>query len=137
MPAQKGRDLLIKLDQSGTGSFVTVAGLRTRTLAFNAATVDVTNTESVGQWRELLAGAGVRNARITGNGIFKNAASDALVRDTFFTGMIRNWQIIVPAMGTVQGPFQISSLDYAGQYNAEVSFDLTLESAGELTFVAA
>ena len=137
MPAQKGRDLLIKLDQSGTGSFVTVAGLRTRTLAFNAATVDVTNTESVGQWRELLAGAGVRNARITGNGIFKNAASDALVRDTFFTGMIRNWQIIVPAMGTVQGPFQISSLDYAGQYNAEVSFDMTLESAGELTFVAA
>lgn len=137
MPAQKGRDLLIKLDQSGTGSFVTVAGLRTRTLAFNAATVDVTNTESVGQWRELLAGAGVRNARITGNGIFKNAASDALVRDTFFTGTIRNWQIIVPAMGTVQGPFQISSLDYAGQYNAEVSFDMTLESAGELTFVAA
>ena len=137
MPAQKGRDLLIKLDQTGTGSFVTVAGLRTRTLAFNAATVDVTNTESVGQWRELLAGAGVRNARITGNGIFKNAASDALVRDTFFTGTIRNWQIIVPAMGTVQGPFQISSLDYAGQYNAEVSFDMTLESAGELTFVAA
>ncbi len=137
MPAQKGRDLLIKLDQTGTGSFLTVAGLRTRTLAFNAATVDVTNTESVGQWRELLAGAGVRNARITGNGIFKNAASDALVRDTFFTGMIRNWQIIVPAMGTVQGPFQISSLDYAGQYNAEVSFDMTLESAGELTFVAA
>ena len=137
MPAQKGRDLLIKLDQTGTGSFLTVAGLRTRTLAFNAATVDVTNTESVGQWRELLAGAGVRNARITGNGIFKNAGSDALVRDTFFTGMIRNWQIIVPAMGTVQGPFQISSLDYAGQYNAEVSFDMTLESAGELTFVAA
>ena len=130
-------DLLIKLDQTGTGSFLTVAGLRTRTLAFNAATVDVTNTESVGQWRELLAGAGVRNARITGNGIFKNAGSDALVRDTFFTGMIRNWQIIVPAMGTVQGPFQISSLDYAGQYNAEVSFDMTLESAGELTFVAA
>lgn len=137
MPAQKGRDLLVKLDQTGTGSFVTVAGLRTRTLAFNAATVDVTNTESVGQWRELLAGAGVRNARITGSGIFKNSTTDALVRDNFFTGTIRTWQIIIPAMGTVQGPFQISALDFAGQYNAEVTFDMTLESAGELTFVAA
>ena len=33
-----------------------------------------------GQWRELLAGAGVKHARVTGAGIFKDAASDALVR---------------------------------------------------------
>jgi TP901-1 family phage major tail protein len=137
MPAQKGRDLLLKVDQTGTGSFITVAGLRTRSLAFNAATVDITNAESSNQWRELLAGAGMRNARITGNGIFKDGASSALLRDTFFTGTIRNWQVIVPALGTIQGPFQISSLDYAGQYNAEVSFDITLESAGDLLFTAA
>ena len=134
MPAQKGRDLLIKIDQTGTGSYATVAGLRSRTLAFNAATVDTTHAESVGQWRELLAGAGVRNARITGSGVFKNAATDALMRDTFFAGTIRNYQIVIPALGTVTGPFQISSLDYAGQYNGEVTFDMTLESAGELTF---
>jgi hypothetical protein len=34
--------------------------LRARTLVFNAATVDVTDTESVGRWRELLDGAGVK-----------------------------------------------------------------------------
>jgi TP901-1 family phage major tail protein len=134
MAAQKGRDLLVKIDTTGTGTYTTVAGLRTRTLAFNAATVDMTNSESTGLWRELLAGAGVRNARITGNGIFKSSATDALVRDTFFTGTIRNWQVIVPTLGTITGPFQISSLDYAGQYNGEVTFDMTLESAGELTF---
>lgn len=135
MPAQKGRDLLVKIDSTGTGVFITVAGLRTRTLAFNAATVDTTNSESTGLWRELLAGAGVRNARITGSGIFKTGATDALVREIFFSGAIRNWQVIIPGLGTVQGPFQISALDYAGQYNAEVTFDMTLESAGELTFV--
>jgi len=134
MAAQKGRDLLLKLDQSGTGTFITMAGLRTRTLAFNAATVDTTNADSAGPWRELLAGAGVRNARITGNGIFTSSAADAVVRDMFLTGTIRTWQVIIPAFGTVQGPFQISALDYAGQYNAEVTFDLTLESAGPLTF---
>jgi len=73
MTAQKGKDLLLKVDTDGAGSFVTVAGLRAHTLAFNAATVDVTDTESVGRWRELLDGARVKTARITGSGIFKDA----------------------------------------------------------------
>jgi TP901-1 family phage major tail protein len=92
MAAQKGKDLLLKLDSDGAGTFVTVAGLRTRTLAFNAATVDVTDTESVGRWRELLEGAGVKTARITGSGIYKDAASDEKVRQYFFDGTIREWQ---------------------------------------------
>ena len=136
MAAQRGSDLLLKIDQTGAGVFVTVAGLRTRTLAFNTATVDTTNSDSVGLWRELLAGAGVRNARITGNGIFTSSATDALVRDTFLNGVIRTWQIVIPGFGTVQGLFQIGALTYAGQYNAEVTFDITMESAGALTFTS-
>ena len=136
MAAQKGRDLLLKVDQTGTGTFITVAGLRTRTLAFNAATVDVTNADSVGLWRELLAGAGVRNARISGTGIFTSSVTDALVRDTLLAGTIRSWQVIIPAFGTIQGLFQIGALTFAGQYNAEMTFDITLESAGALTFTS-
>ena len=34
MAAQKGKDLLLKVDQDGSGDFLTVAGLRTRTLTF-------------------------------------------------------------------------------------------------------
>jgi len=52
----------LKLDSTGAGGFVTVAGLRTRTLAFNAAAIDITDAESAGRWRELLAGAGVKKA---------------------------------------------------------------------------
>jgi hypothetical protein len=48
MTAQKGKDLLLKVDSDGEGSFTTVAGLRARALAFNAATVDITNQESAG-----------------------------------------------------------------------------------------
>ena len=51
MSAQKGKDLLVKIDD-GAG-FTTVAGLRTRRLSFNAETVDITNAEFGGQWREL------------------------------------------------------------------------------------
>jgi TP901-1 family phage major tail protein len=137
MTAQKGKDLLLKVDSDGVGSFTTVAGLRTRTLAFNAASVDVTDAESAGRWRELLEGAGLKTARISGSGIFKDAASDETVRQYFFAGTIRDWQVIVPDFGTVEGPFQIASLEYGGRHDGEVSFDLSLESAGALSFAAA
>jgi TP901-1 family phage major tail protein len=137
MATQKGKDLLLKLDQSGTGVFITVAGLRTRTLSISADTVDTTHAESAGQWRELLAGAGIRQARITGAGIFKDAASDALIRQYMFDGTIRSWQIIIPDFGAVTGLFQITSLEFSGRHDGELSFDLALASAGEITFAAA
>ncbi len=136
MSAQKGKDLLLKLDSDGTGTFVTVAGLRSRSIALNTATVDVTHAESAGRWRELLAGAGARSAKIQGSGIFKDAASDALVRQLVFDGIIRAWQIVIPDFGVIQGLFQITALEFSGRHDAEVAFDLSLESAGELTFTA-
>lgn len=135
MTAQRGRDLLLKVDD-GTGNYVTVAGLRTQRLAFNAEVVDVTSAESIGQWRELLAGAGARRASIAGAGIFRDAASDARLRQIFFDATSPDWQVIVPAFGIVQGPFQIAALDYRGDYSKEVTFDIALESAGALTFTA-
>jgi TP901-1 family phage major tail protein len=137
MAAQKGKDLLLKVDIDGTPTFSTVAGLRSRAIQFNAATVDITHTESAGRWRELLAGAGVKSARISGAGIFKDAASDETVRSYVFNGTIRRWQVIVPEFGTIDGLFQISGLELAGNHDGEVTYDLTLESAGELTFTAA
>ncbi|WP_420102352.1 phage major tail protein, TP901-1 family [Bosea sp. (in: a-proteobacteria)] len=133
MSAQKGKDLLLKAGD-GAGGFVTVAGLRARQIAFNAETVDVTHSESAGRWRELLQGAGMRRAAISGSGIFKDADSDALVRQTFFDGAIRDWQVVVPDFGLIQGPFQLTSLEYRGDHAAEVTFDLSLESAGALAF---
>lgn len=137
MTAQKGKDLLIKLDAAGEGTFVTVAGLRARSIAFNARSVDVTHAESSGQWRELLAGAGMRMASISGRGIFKDSASDADVRAVFFDGAIRAWQVVIPDFGVVEGAFQITALEYAGEHDGEVTFDMALESAGALTFTAA
>ncbi|HEY5363708.1 MAG TPA: phage major tail protein, TP901-1 family [Aestuariivirga sp.] len=134
MTAQRGRDLLLKIDSTGTGTYVTVAGLRTNTLTFNAASVDASAQDSAGAWRELLAGAGLKSAQIKGTGIFKDAASDAVIRGYFFADTIVNWQIVIPDFGTVTGPFQITSLDYAGKFDSEMTFDLSLASAGQLSF---
>jgi TP901-1 family phage major tail protein len=136
MAAQKGRDLLLKLDAAGTNTFVTVAGLRTSSLSFNAETVDATSQESAGAWRELLAGAGLKSAGLRGSGIFKDAASDASVRSLFFNGQIVNWQVIIPDFGVVEGLFQIASLEFSGRHDGEVTFELALASAGPLSFTA-
>ena len=132
MTAQKGKDLLIKIDDGG--NFVTIAGLRARRLAFNAEAVDITDAESAGRWRELLGGAGVQRASLSGGGLFKDQASDALTRDVFFASEIRDWQVAIPDFGTVTGPFQIIALEYAGRHDGEMTFEIALESAGALAF---
>jgi TP901-1 family phage major tail protein len=134
MSAQKGKDLLLKIDNGG--SFITIAGLRTRQIAFNAESVDITHAESAGRWRELLAGAGVMRASISGSGVFKDESSDARLRQVFFDGLIETYQLIIPDFGRIEGLFHITSLDYRGEHAGEVTFELTLESAGALTFTA-
>ncbi|MEM1039807.1 MAG: phage major tail protein, TP901-1 family [Pseudomonadota bacterium] len=136
MAAQKGKDLLLKMVPPGQTQPVTVAGMRSRRIAFNAATVDITDFQSAGRWRELLGGAGVQRAAVSGAGIFKDTQSDALIRDTFFNATIAAWSLIIPDFGTVSGPFQIVSLEYAGEHDGEVAFDIALESAGALAFEA-
>ena len=133
MSAQKGKDLLIRVG-AAEGGYVAVAGLRARQIAFNAETVEVTNADSTGRWRELLAGAGVRRAALSGAGVFRDEASDARMRQLFFAGEIETYQIVVPAFGTLAGPFQISALEYRGEHGGELTYDLALDSAGPVTF---
>ncbi|WP_424981796.1 phage major tail protein, TP901-1 family [Maritalea sp. S77] len=134
MGAQSGKDMLLKLDEIGSGSFITVAGIRSRQLAFNAQSIDTTDSQSAGQWRELLQGGGVKTASLSGSGIFKDAQSDARIRELFFAGQVRDWQVVIPDFGTIEGKFQITALEFAANHNGEVTFDVALESAGEISF---
>ena len=136
MAAQNGKDLLIKLDLSGAGQFETIAGLRASRISFNAETVDVTSLESQGGWRELLSGAGVKSASISGSGVFKDAATDERARQIFFDGERPEFQVIIPDFGIIQGAFMISGIEYSGSYNGEATYELSLASAGALGFTA-
>lgn len=136
MSLQKGRDLLLKIaDNQTEPAFVTVAGLRARSISFNAKSVDVTDSESAG-WRELMGQTGLRSMAVTGQGIFRDAASDALLREAFFTQELKNWQIVIPDFGIFSGPFLISSLDFSGNHDAEAQFGLSISSAGVIDFAA-
>ena len=137
MAIQKGKDILLKIGDGGAPeAFTTVAGLRARTISLNAKTVDATDADSAGRWRELLGGAGVKSASVSGAGVFRDAPSDAAMREAFFSQAAKNWRLIVPDFGVLQGPFLVAALEYAGDHDGEATYALTLASAGEVTFAA-
>ena len=136
MGAQNGKDLLIKLDLTGGGQFETVAGMRATRLSFNQESVDVTSLESEGGWRELIGGAGVKSAAISGSGVFKDASTDERARQIFFDGETPEFQVIIPDFGIVEGAFLITSIEYAGSHNGEATYEIAMASAGRLTFTA-
>lgn len=135
MAAQRGKDMLLKIEDA-PGVFAAVAGLRARTISLNARSVDATDADSAGRWRELLSGAGVKSAAVSGQGVFRDAASDALIREAFFEQAARRWRLVVPDFGVLEGPFLVAALEYAGEHEGEASFAMSLASAGEVTFEA-
>lgn len=44
--------------------------------------------------------------------------------------------MVIPSFGTLEGPFQITSIEYAGTHDGEATFELSLASAGAITFAA-
>lgn len=138
MAAQAGRDMLIRLGNGASPqSFSSVAGLRAKALSLNARTIDATHAESPGQWRELIAGAGVKTAAVTGTGIFLSGEGDHAIREAFFAGATPSFQLVIPDFGTIEGAFAISALEYSGRHDGEAIFSISLASAGALSFEAA
>lgn len=137
MAVQNGKDLLLKIDLTGSGGYGTIAGLRATRISFNAETVDVTTLSSTGGWRELLSGAGVKSASISGSGVFLDDTTDERARAMFFAGETPTFQVVIPDFGTVEGPFQITSLEYSGTFDGEATYEIALASAGALAFIAA
>lgn len=137
MAAQNGKSIVVSFkDDAGTPAYQVVAGLRTRRIAFNAETVDITNADTSDLWRELLGAVGVRSASISGDGVFTADAGMEAVRDAFFDGTLRDAKILIPGFGTFEGEFQVTALEMGGEYNGEVTHSLTLESGGTVTFTA-
>ncbi len=98
--------------------------------------MDVTSLESEGGWRELLAGAGVKSASISGSGVFRDEATDERARAVFFNGEIPDFQVVIPSFGVIEGAFQITAIEYAGSHNDEATYEIAMASAGPLSFTA-
>ncbi|WP_420606232.1 phage major tail protein, TP901-1 family [Novosphingopyxis sp.] len=130
MPAEKGSAFLLKIgDGAASPAYATVAGLRTTQLSINGEAVNVTNKDS-GGWRELLPGAGVRSVSVSGAGIFTGSDAETRLRAHALAGAIDDYELSFESGERMRGRFLVSRLDYAGDYNGERNYTLSLESSG-------
>jgi TP901-1 family phage major tail protein len=147
MAAQKGKDVLIKLDDGGT--YTTIGGLRSSSITLSDEAVDITNKSSSG-YRTLLAGAGVNSIAISGSGVFTDDAVENLLKDAYLaqqniavdgtsaqTPAFENFEFYIPTFFKFRGAFQITSLEYAGEYNGEATYSMSFESSGIIAVTAA
>ncbi len=132
MPAEKGSAFLLKVgDGAATPVYTTVAGLRTTQLSINGETVVITNKGS-GGWRELLSGAGVRSVSVSGAGVFTGSASETRIKNQALAGNLDDYELSFESGERMRGKFLVTRLDYAGDFNGERSYTLSLESSGSV-----
>lgn len=136
MPAEKGRELVVKIGDGATSeTFTTIGGMRTNNISINGETVDVTDKDSAG-WRELLENAGVKSVSMSGSGVFKGTASESLAQAAALAQSIDNYRLQFASGGYFAGAFQLTTLEYTGEYNGARQFSMTFESSGEVTYSA-
>ena len=134
MAAQKGSAMLMKAGNAGSPeTFTTIGGLRSTSISVNNESVDVTNKDSSGK-RTLLAAAGIQTVSVSGSGVFTDVASEATIKTNVLADTQNNYQFLVPDFGTFTGAFQVTNVEYAGEYNGEVTYSMSFESAGAITF---
>ncbi len=133
MAKQKGSDMLLKIDTTGSLNFVTIGGIQNPRMSMRRGDVDVTHQGSPSKHRELLEGASIFSISVSGSGVLDSAAPWSTLRSIMTAGTIRTWQIIVPGDATYQGLFQITQLEVQGPHDKEATFSISLESAGLIT----
>jgi TP901-1 family phage major tail protein len=135
MPAEKGSAFLLKIGNGGNPIvYSTVAGMRTTQLSINGDAVVTTNKGS-GGWRELLSGAGVRSVSVSGAGVFTGSAAETRLKAKALAGELDDCELSFESGERMQGKFLVSRLDYAGDFNGERSYTLSLESSGPVVTI--
>ena len=141
MAKQLGRALLVKIgngDESET--LANLCGLNSKSLTINNSSIDVTTpdctTPEGALWTATLAG--LKNLSVSGDGFFEDSTAEARMNTVAMSAdNAANMQVVVPDFGTYAGAFRISSLEFGGETEGGVTYSISLESNGVVTFTAA
>jgi len=141
MAKQLGRALLVKIgDGEVSEAFANLCGLNSKSITINNSSIDVTTpdctTPEGALWTQTLAG--LKNVSVSGDGYFEDSVTEARMNTVAMSAdNACNFQVIVPDFGTYAGSFRISSLEFGGESEGGVTYSLSLESNGAVTFTAA
>ncbi|RVT43427.1 phage tail tube protein [Sphingobium algorifonticola] len=130
MAVENGSSFLLKVsDGAVPPGYETVAGLRTTQMSVSGEAVNITSKDS-GGWRALLSGAGVRAVSVSAAGIFTGSAAEVRIRNHALAGTIDDFELSFDSGERMRGRFLVTRLDYAGDYNGERNYTVSLESSG-------
>ena len=130
----KGADIAIKKGTSSAGTLI--AAGRTKRLEINSELVDITSDDNTNRWRAGIAAAGIKTMSVTLSGVLKDSATHMALLTDVNAQTIDAYGVVVGTLATFDGNFQITSVSMSGEYNGEMQFDVTLESAGDITIAA-
>lgn len=141
MAKQLGRALLVKIgDGEVSETFSNLCGLNSKTLTINNTSIDVTTADCTTPegtlWTETLAG--LKNVSVSGDGFFEDSTTEARAHTVALQNDNKaNFEIVMPDFGTYAGAFRIASMEFGGETEGGVTYSLSLESTGAVTFTAA
>lgn len=139
MAKQLGRALLVKIDD-GSGTKNNLCGLNSKSLTINNSSIDVTTpdctTPEGALYTETLAG--LKNVSVSGDGFFEDSTAEARMNTVAMAAdNSTTFEVVVPDFGTYAGTFRITSVEFGGETEGGVTYSLSLESSGAVTFTAA
>ena len=141
MAKQLGRALLLKIgDGEAAEAFANLAGINSKALTINNASIDVTTPDASAPegalWTETLNG--VKNVSVSGDGFFSDSATELRMNTVAMSAdNVANFTVTVPDFGTYAGAFRITSLEFGGESEGGVTYSISLESTAAVTFTAA
>ena len=72
----------------------------------------------------------------SGSGVFVDGSTFTNVEGLARSKALLKCHVVVPDYGTYDADFQITSLEFSGEHNGEVTYSISLESSGAVTFTA-
>jgi TP901-1 family phage major tail protein len=136
---QLGRLLLIKIgDGADPEVFNPLCGLKTRSFTLDTASVDTTipSCTNPGDVVQKTSRPGQASRTFTGSGAFVKSANTTAFMTHVMNATIFNAQVVVPGLGTFEGPYFVSNSSLSGDVDPNMDFSATFEAAGVLTFTA-
>lgn len=129
-----GRDAALYVSQGGSPeTFAKLAGARTTSMTLNNEPVDVTNMDSNG-FRELLPDGGVQAMDATISGVVKNHAIYREVQLQAQNRTIVKFQFRSANGDIWEADMAIANLQRSGEYNGAETFQIQLQSSGDISF---
>lgn len=136
MTAQHGANVLLQVGNGGMPeTFATLAGMRLTRLQFSNRAINA-DTLASGVWRTLLYGVGPRQLSIAVAGRFENSVAEDALRGYALAGNVRNYRVLFGNGAAISGPFLVTAYAREGRVDDAETYQITLESAGEVEYSA-